>query len=316
MKLVLRAISISQGGYNMKDEDFYFEETSTKSVKRTCLIIGIVLIILVGGFIYASKTLTFNLKKDLEFEIGSKISKNVKDYVTNEVIDEDDYLLIFNEVSLDEDGKFDMIGDFNYRVKYKSIVKKGILHVVDTKAPEVELVENKIGVDEEIEPSDFLASCEDYSMPCTTEILNEKDIDTSSPGTYDVKLSIKDQFGNEVKKTAKLVVEKGYSKEKERKSDLKITHYSENFDDWNDTYILKFNEALTLEELEANEDYHDLIERATSENNDLNIYVPEEYKLNKVMEFNIIEAYNKYDYCVAVAIRVKLDNGKTLYLTK
>lgn len=298
----------------MKDEDFYFEETSPKSVKRVCIIIAIVFIILVIGFIYARVNLSFNLKKNLEVEIGSEISKDVSFYVSNNVVDEDDYTLIFNEVSLDADGKFDMVGDFNYRVRYKSITKKGVIHVVDTEAPKVELVENIVGVDEEVDPNDFLSVCDDYSMPCTVEI--DGKIDTSKAGNYDVKLIIKDQFDNERKETAKLVVKKGYKKEDAKKSDLKVTHLSENFDDWNDTYIIKYNKALSQEELEANDEYHDLIEKATSENNDLYVYMPLEYRLNKVVDFNIIEAYNKYEYCVAVAIRVKLDNGMIIYLTK
>lgn len=298
----------------MKDDDFYFEETSPKNVKITCIIIAVVFIVLVVGFIYARTTLTFNLKSNLKVEIGSKISHDVSFYVSNDVIDEDDYTLIFNEISLDADGKFDMIGDYNYRIKYKSITKKGVIHVVDTKAPEVELVENKVGVNEEVDPNDFIAVCNDYSMPCTVEI--DGKVNTSKVGSYDVKLIIKDQFDNEVRETGKLVVEKGYSKEEAKKSDLEVTHYSESFDDWNNKYIIKYPKALTLDELEANDEYHDLIEKATSELNELHIYIPDEYKLNRVVDFNIIEAYNKYEYCVGVAIRVKLDNGVILYLTK
>ncbi len=298
----------------MKDDDFYFEETSPKSVKRACIVIVIVLILVIGGFIYARYTLTFNLKSNLKVEIGSKISHDVSFYLSNEVLEEDDYTLIFNEVSLDADGKFDLIGDYTYRVKYKSITKKGIIHVVDTTAPEVELTENKIGIGEEVDPNDFIEVCNDYSMPCTVEI--DGKVDTSKAGTYDVKLIIKDQLDNSTKTTGKLVVEKGYSKEQAKKSDLKVTHYSETFSDWNNKYMIKFSKALTLEELEANDEYHDLIEKATSELNELHIYIPEEYKLNRVVDFNIIEAYNRYEYCVGIAIRVKLDNGVILYLTK
>lgn len=298
----------------MKDDDFYFEETSPKNVKRACIAIVVVLILVASGFIYAKLTLTFNLKSNLKVEIGSEISKDASFYLSNEVLDEEDYTLIFNEVSLDADGKYDMIGDFNYRVKYKSITKKGVIHVVDTTAPEVELEENKVGVGEEVEPSDFISVCNDYSLPCTVELA--KDVDTSKAGTYEVKLIIKDQLDNSIEKTGTLIVEKGYSKEKAKKSDLTVTHYSENFDDWNNKYMIKFSKALTLDELEANDEYHDLIEKATSELNELHIYIPDEYKLNKVVDFNIIEAYNRYEYCVGVAIRVKLDNGVVLYLTK
>ena len=43
----------------------------------------------------------------------------------------------------------------------------GDVEVKDTKAPEVELQNLIVGLDEEYEPDEFIAVCNEYSKPCT-----------------------------------------------------------------------------------------------------------------------------------------------------
>ncbi len=76
---------------------------------------------------------------------------------------------------------------------------------------------------------------------------------------------------------------------------------------------IKYDKALEQHDFEHNEEYQNLAIAATSS---LYNYLPEEYKLNRVDDFVIFPVYNKYNYVVGVAIRVTLDNGRTMYLTK
>lgn len=316
MRLAIREIYTSQGGCNMENEEVYFEESNPKRVKILCVILIVIITICFLIFVYYRRTYTLNIKNKVVVELGDKISYDIKDYVENKIVDEEDYVLNLASVSITDDF-YDMVGEFTYRVNFKSISKKGKIIVKDTTPPEVVVSDLKIGVDEELIPDAFITSCEDYSHSCTVELKNENDKDISQKaGTYKIDLIISDQYKNAVTKTVNLTVEKGYSYTDACKNDLKIDHLSEKVDDWNGELIIKYDKALDLESLEGDEKYQELISRATSTENNLHIYMPEEYKLNRIDEFEIIVAYNKHDMAVGVAIRVKLDNGKTMYLTK
>lgn len=94
---------------------------------------------------------------------------------------------------------------------------------------------------------------------------------------------------------------------------MKIDHINEDVDDFKNVIYIKYSKALFDEELEDDEEYQNLVDAATSS---LYNYLPEAYKLNRVDDFKIIPVYNKYNYVIGVAIRVTLDNGMTMYLSK
>lgn len=64
-------------------------------------------------------------------------------------------------------------------MKYKNITKKGVIKVVDTVAPMVEVTDLVIGVDEELDLNNFISKCEDYSMPCNVQYKDSKDEEKS-----------------------------------------------------------------------------------------------------------------------------------------
>lgn len=297
----------------MNQEEFYYEGTNPKRVKIICVILVILFIIVVGIYIYIRSTYTLNVKSKVIVELGSEVSNNITDYIDNKIADEKDYTLNLKGVSI-SDNKYDLVGEYQYKVKYKSITKKGKIVVKDTTPPDVEIEDVKVGIDEKIEPDEFVKSCVDYSRPCNVEV-NGTSIEelVQHAGTYTVNLVISDQYNNKVNKTASLEVKKGYSRADVIQSDLKIDHIDEKVEDFKNELYIKYDKALAPHDFEHNEEYQTLAEAATSS---LYNYLPEEYKLNRVDDFLLFPVFNKYNYVVGVAIRVTLDNGKTMYLSK
>lgn len=297
----------------MNQEDFYYEGTSPKRVKIICGILVILFIIVVVAFIYIRNTYTLTVKSKVVVELGSEVSTDIRNYVENKVADEDDYTLNLKGVSI-SDNKYDLAGEYSFKVKYKSITKKGKIIVKDTTPPEVEVEDMKVGVGETIEPDEFVKSCTDYSRPCNVEVNGDAIEElVKKAGTYTVNLIVSDQYNNKVTKSARLEVKKGYSRISMIQSDLSIHHIDEKADDFNNVMYIKYDKALSPHDFEHNEEYQKLASAATSS---LYNYLPEEYKLNRVDDFLLFPVFNKYNYVVGVAIRVTLDNGKTMYLSK
>ncbi len=297
----------------MKTEDFYYEGTNPKRAKIICIIILILFVMAVLAFGYFKKTYTLNVKSKITVELGSEVSKDIRDYVDNKIVDEDDYSLNLKAVSI-TDNKYDLVGEYQYKVKYKSITKKGKIVVKDTTPPKVETVDVKVGINEAIEADTFIKVCDDYSRPCNVSVKGEEIEDlVKKEGTHTVNLVISDQYDNKVTASASLIVKKNYSRLEEIRKDLDIHHILEEVDDFDNVMYIKYNKALDEKELENDEEYQDLVSAATSSLYD---YLPEPYKLNRVDDFKIIPVYNQYNYVVGVAIRVTLDNGLTMYLSK
>ncbi len=297
----------------MEQEEFYYEGANPKRVKIICVILLILFLIAIGAYVYIRTTYTLTVKSKIIVELGSEVSSDIRDYIDNKITDEDAYTLNLKGVSI-SDNKYDLVGEYQFKVKYKSITKKGKIVVKDTTPPVVEVENIKVGVGETIEPDEFIKTCDDYSRPCNVEV-NGTSIEelVKKSGTYTVNLVISDQYNNKVTKSASLEVKKGYNREETFKSDLKIDHIDEDVDDFKKIMYIKYNKAIDPYELEDNEEYQELVSAATSS---LYNYLPEEYKLNRVDDFMIIPVFNKYNYVVGVAIRVTLDNGKTMYLSK
>lgn len=298
----------------MQMDDFYFEGTSPRRVKVICVILVLIFIIAVLSFIYFRNTYTLNVKSKVIVELGSEVSYDIKDYIDNKIVDEDDYSLNLKGVSISDDGTFDLVGEYQFKVKFKSITKTGKIIVKDTTPPTVECEDVTVGVDEEVDADTFITVCEDYSRPCNVEVKGD-DLEelVKKAGTYSINLIISDQYDNKVEKTATLTVKKNYSRINIIRSDLNIDHISEDVDDFKNVIYIKYTKALDEEELESDEEYQELVAAATSS---LYNYLPEEYKLNRVDDFILINVYNKYNYVIGVAIRVTLDNGITMYLSK
>lgn len=292
------------------DQEFYFEESNPRKTKLVILILLLVFILIIGMFFFVRSRYTLNLKKNLKFEVGTLLSTDVRDFLNNKVVDEEDYTLMLSGVHL-EDGVLNRVGDYTYKVKYKSVVKVGHIKVVDTVAPNVEVGELIVGVDEEFEPDDFIMTCEDYSKPCKVEYANEADAGPyNEEGKYNFKIKVSDAVGNTVEKEVSLVVKKGFNLTAQKESDLKIDHISPEFFDWNKQILIKFDKGYDPNSIDETEAYSKLMEVT---GNDLHNYLPEIYANNLIKDSQLIDVYNKYGLIIGYAIRVELDNGLNLY---
>ena len=295
-------------------EDFYEEETS----KKTIIIVISVVVIFIIGIIFMfnnyKKKYTLHLRNNIVFEVGDKVSYDPSTYVTNDILSKQDYNIFLTNVPISDSGEFSGTGEFEFQIVYKNIKKKGKLKVKDSKGPKVEVKDLKVGLNEEFKPELFVESCEDYSKPCDVQYKNQTDAKLNTKeGNFRVEIVVSDTLGNKTYKTVNLTVKKGYSLEDELKSDLRLDHIDPEFEDFEETYFIKFDKAMEEHDMLESEDYELLLECMDK---GWRKYLPELYKLNRIDEESIITVYNKYDYVIGFVVRIKLDNKKVLYLTK
>lgn len=293
------------------DQEFYFEESNPKKAKLIAAILLIVISLFFVGLLKLRSLYTLNLKKGLEFEVGTKISYDVTDYVTNRIVDENDYTLLFSAITM-EDDVLNKIGEYTFKVKYKNVTKSGKLTVIDTVKPNVEVQDLTVGVNEEFLLDDFITKCEDYSLPCDVTYEDKKDEDNyKKEGSYKFNIFISDAAGNKVKKSVNLTVKKGYNYTQTKESDLKIDHIEPEYSDWDKSMILKFSKGYDPNDIDDTDVYGDLMDISGG---DLHRYLDPMYENNRIEESQIIFVYNKYGLVIGFAIRVELDNGLSFYL--
>lgn len=295
------------------DQEFYFEETnSKKSFIISVLIILIILVFCLYLFVIKGRY-TLNLNKNLKFEVGSKVNYDIKTYVNNNIIDENDYFLFLNSLPIENDI-FIKTGVYDFTVKYKNVSKKGKIEIIDTVSPKVEVIDLTIGLNEKFNGEDFLSLCDDYSKPCKVDFKHVEDKDKNKiEGTHKINLIVSDDYDNKTEVSANLIVKKGYNSIDNKEKDLKIDHINPEFSDFNGTLIVKYNKGYDSNEIDESDAYHDLMEITGS---DFHEYLDPLYTNNLIVDSQIIEVYNKYDLIIGYAIRVKLDNGLYFYLSK
>ncbi len=295
------------------DSDFYFEESNPR--KSKLIFVGIILIVSLFcvGLVILRNKYTLNVKRDLVFEVGSTIDTRVASFVNNKVTDEADYQLLLTSVPI-EDNILTKVGEYSFKVKYKNITKKGVIKVVDTVAPMVEVTDLVIGVDEELDLNNFISKCEDYSMPCNVQYKDSKDEEKiKKAGEYTFDIVISDTAANKVTKTVNLEVRSDYNSVKNKESDLKADHILPEFDDWKGEMVIKYDKGYDPNHIDDTDGYTELMEVTSG---DLHEYLDPMYENNLITDSQIIEVYNKYGLIIGYGIRVKLDNGLYFYLHK
>ena len=295
------------------EEEIYIEESNPFKVKITIIIILVLLSIAFVLFVILKNRYTLTLD-DVHIEVGEKLPKDIDFFVENKVVDDSDYKLYINNIPVDSEGKVNEVGVFEYKVKYKNITKTGNLVVEDTKVPEVEVKDLTIGVGEDYDISDFIVECFDYSKPCNVTYKNDKDENVQNKaGVYEFDIVITDTEGNKVTKSVRLIVKKGYSYEDMKKSDLEVSYIDHDYGDWNNEMMLTYSKGVHEDHLDHDDRYTYLLDLASD---DMTQYLPMEYSMYSITEQEIIFVYNKYDYVIGFAIRVKLSNGEYIYLSK
>lgn len=283
------------------DQDFYIEDTNPWKISFIIILIAA----LIGGGIFAYyKYFRDNIVKlkEVTVELGDKLPTDIKDYISAKNID--DYKLDISNISVDEEGNTNVRGEYSYKVSKHGEIKKGKIFVVDTTKPIVQTIDVTVGVNENFEPSEFLSSCEDLSLPCVASYKNKNDITLNdNAGSYNIDLVISDAAGNSVVKKVKLIVSSETTLEKQKMSDL--TPVKTSLDDnskWNKTYTLKLNNGLDPETEEFVKQVSELSAK--------------EYQFDKtVAQKEIVEIYNKYDYVIGFSIMVTFDDNSVLFVT-
>jgi hypothetical protein len=291
----------------MEDEIIYEESKMSNKVKAILLVVIMLVIIL--GIVIVFRRNNFNVKKNITLELGDRISTNVRDYITNKPLNDKDYKLSIDSVAYDNNYVLNAVGEYTYRVTFKDTIKEGKIIVKDTKAPDVSTIDITIGVNENFIAEDFIASCNDYSLPCSYDITN--DVDTSKTGTYDVSIKAKDEQNNEKMITAKLTVKEGYSLKEAKTKDLEPKFMEPSYDDWNKQYVVKFAGGLDPDDSDNYrwQYYYDFLD------DDMSDYLDDNHKGKTIKNTEIIAIYNQYHYIIGFACRATLADGSITYLT-
>lgn len=283
------------------DEDFFIEESNPKKVLRILFFILLITGIFAGLYYFYFYHEEIKLK-NITIELGDKLSTNVNDYIKGDKVY--DFKIDLSNVSIDENGITDSVGEYSYKIYANNDELKGKIFVKDTTPPLVELRELEVGLNEEFDPHDFIVSCSDLSLICDTyyhkksdEKLNEKE------GEYTLTLEIKDKYGNTTLKETKLKVSKDYSLGELKSGDNEVFKVYPLDENWNNTYTVKFKKGIFEEDDEFETEILDLTN----------------FDFSKLFEDTIknqtlLTIYNKYNYALGFSMKVELDNGKIVYV--
>jgi len=287
-------------------EEIYIEETNSKTVFKTILIILFVLGIIIGGYVYFHNSNILRLDK-VTIELGDKLPNDVDFYVKNKIRNINDYELNLLAVPVDEQGKTDEVGKFKYKVKFESQEKKGTIIVKDTKAPKVSVRELTILTNEKFLLDDFITACDDYSNTCRVSLKNSKDEKLfGKVGMHVIELKVSDMYGNSVTKEVKLNVSNTESLADQKETDMEIYKTYPEYEDYDGTITLKYDRAVDENTLDESEEYSDYLDLVSTDYNDL--------RDNEVYNQEILTLYNKHGYIIGFAVRLTFNDGTIEYV--
>lgn len=280
-------------------DDFYYEESNSKHIFLKCLLYLFILGIAVGIFIFYKKQNTMELKT-ITVEVGEKLSTNVEDYLKSGHKYSDDYKLYLNGVDTNT------VGVYNYKIKYNKHTKTAKINVVDTTEPLVKLSNVTIGVDEEFQTSVVLESCEDASLPCKIEFVNESDKDKLKvEGTYNIEFKISDNEDNITNSNAIITVSSTETLSSKMTNDLEYYINSENDDTIEHVFFEKLESAIFEDTLE----YEGMVQ-------EISAIDFSEYTDKEIYSTKLITVYNKYGYVIGIQIEATYVDGTKELLTK
>ncbi|MDD2409159.1 MAG: hypothetical protein PHD03_00335 [Bacilli bacterium] len=287
----------------MIDEDFYIEETSSLKVFLVSLLVLFILGVFAGLYYFYFYYNDVKLK-DITIELGNSVFYDIDKYIIDHK--NETYKIDMSNISVDEKGNTNSVGEYSYLVYIGKEIKKGKVYVKDTTPPIVELKELIVGLNEEFEPDDFLASCIDLSQVCHVNYIKETDENLNATvGEYTVTLEIKDKYDNITKKKTKLIVSETSSLSAIKASDMEISSIYPIDNDWNKVFTIKFIKGISEQDntfeqkiLEiTNFDFSSLFE-------------------DKIKNQTLLTVYNKYNYVIGFSVKLEFDNDKIIYVTE
>ena len=166
--------------------------------KMMMIAAGAVIVIGVGGITYALSGPTLELKKNkVNVEYGTTYNPKLKDIIKDYKDFDKDDLDIINKIPDEKDKTYPAVGKYSITVKYMK----------DTKAPKVVVpadIEILQGTD--LTTFDFKSLMNVSDLSETAIEVDVYNIDTNTPGQYDINITVKDKYNNATKKTSKVTV--------------------------------------------------------------------------------------------------------------
>jgi len=300
MKMDIQEIYILQGGYNM--DEFYYEESNPKHVFVKCLIILFVIGVAIGMFLYIKTNNTFRLK-NININLGDKLSGNIEDYIDGNIENISDYKLYLNDVDVSK------VGEYKYKVKYKKHTEEGIIKIIDDKKPIVTPSEDIIiGVDDELDLNMLISKCVDDSLPCRVSLKRDNDLDKlKKEGKHKIDLVVSDAVGNKTNITVDITSSSTETMSSLQINDLNYYTNSENDDSIEHTLFIKLDKGIS----EETHEYESLIRDLSI--TDFSEFVSDE---KEIYDVKLITVYNKYSYVIGFQVLATFTDGTTLLLEK
>lgn len=223
------------------------KRNSKKILKLILIIFSVIIIFGICLYIYYRKKANININlKDVNIELGSEISSDIKDYVKGNT---DKY----NKISLNTEKIEDKVGTYKYiievtnKILFNDVTKVfcGNIAVVDTTSPNLILKDLSIIKGENIDINNFVESCTDLSN-CKVRYKDEEYINSikNIPGKYEIVIVGVDDYNNEIEKTINLEIKEKKVETKKNNTNTK----SSNSNSKNGIAVLNYHFTINEEE--------------------------------------------------------------------
>ena len=187
---------------NKHTENLKSNNDNKSNNKSFFKLIGIIIILVAlielayGGYMLYEK---YRPKfKNTDIEIGTKEQIVMKDFLIDDKYEENSTLITdLSEINLSK------VGEYTVKLSHDNREEEVILKLVDTTAPEVNFQDVTKYIDYKINGEDFVKEKTDLSS-MTVEVVDAPEI--TSFGDYDVKVVVKDEYGNETSNICKLFI--------------------------------------------------------------------------------------------------------------
>lgn len=304
-------------------EKFDIEETESikpkKKSNKVLIIIVVVLLLAMVLFYLFTQTdifiknsptpietpkVVFEIK-DVVYDFGAKLNEDIKKYVKTTDIDYDEVTIYFGSISVDENGRFDEVGEYEYKVYYRDQEYTAKISVVDNVAPVVITKTAYIPLGGSIDnPDIFLRKVTDNSGSYVSEIIDKEKINLSFIGEHKVKISVKDLSENETVVNSKLVILGSEYSQVFPNQDLNVSYNDKEDNEWDGTFTEKFLSGISDSSL--------LYKNAELKikNYDWKKSVLSKYPKAKIISEDVIVLYNQHDLIIGITKRIRLEIDK------
>lgn len=242
--------------------------------------------------------------KEFTIEVGTELSMDINDYLTESNPDISNFSLDITSIPLNN-FKVNKVGDYEYRIYNSNMKYKNTIHVIDTKKPVVNVKKLFITQDQvsNMTAKSFVVSSSDESGTVTISFNNNNIEKVNGLGKYNISIKGVDSSLNTTIVNTTLTVIQGDFLAKIY--DLNASYNSLFDPDFNDEYVIKFFEGVS----ENSETYVSSIKSVNEYdwlNNVKNKY-PNSISSNKIEVMNV---YNQYGYIIGIAVKttITIDN--------